>query len=138
ARNRSNLRTSGRVTDPGWADYSTGQLHLVHARLRHVRIDPLSRWALRAGLVAKQVDGAALADLLCESDDLSKLGSALCDSPGSHYRFADEQRERRTGRKWSPQRVRWLQPNDPLGSGERFVLHSDHADSVHRESTSSR
>ena len=73
-------------------------------------------------LVAKSSDGTAFADLFREFDDLSKLGSALCDSPSPHHRLADEQRERRVGWKWRSQRIRWVQPNDPLGSSKRFVL----------------
>ncbi len=52
-----------------------------------------------------------------------------------NHRAADEQRECRTWRKWGPQRLRWLQSDDSLGSSECFVLDRDCTNTVHRQST---
>ena len=83
----------------------------------HVWIHPLSGRAFRTGSVAEPSDGAALANLLREPDDFSKLGSALCDFAGPDHRSADEQRKRRAGREWRSECIRWIQSDDSLGSG---------------------
>jgi len=106
------------------------QLHAVHTCLRSVRIHLVPGWAPRTGSLAQPSNGTTRAHLLCESNDLSKLGLAVRDPPGPDYRVADEQHQCGVGRKWCSQRVRRIQPDGPLGCSQRVVLHRHCADPV--------